>query len=142
MKIFSKEIYRDEDTVISKVWINGDHECYILEDIDDLIPAGEYYVKPRKVLSPMTERYRKRFPWFEWHLELQDVPGRKYIYIHLGNFEYDTDGCLLTGQWNESSPRSYITDSTTTFKKFYNKVYQEAKAGCLCIEVVRAAFVV
>ncbi len=91
------------------------HKCFIIEDEprevkvdgETRIPAGTYQIKHREVLSPLTKKYREKYPWFNWHLELQNVPDFTHCYIHVGNFESNTEGCLLTnknvsevnGQW-------------------------------------------
>lgn len=61
------------------------------------IPPGQYVVKLRDE-GGMNKRYRERFP--ETHqgmLWLQDVPGFEWIYIHVGNKESHTSGCILVG---------------------------------------------
>ena len=82
---------------------NMDHFSFIIEDEyrdvkvsgETRIPAGRYRVKKREVLSPLTKKYRSKYNWFDWHLELQDVPNFTNCYIHIGNTESNTDGCLL-----------------------------------------------
>jgi hypothetical protein len=49
------------------------------------IPKGVYKCKHRS-----SEKYKN-------HIILQDVPNRKFILIHAGNFNTDTRGCLLLG---------------------------------------------
>jgi hypothetical protein len=80
------------------------------------IPKGRYEIKERKVLSDKTKKYRAKFPWFTWHLELQDVKGFDYIYIHIGNKETDSDGCILVGH---QSGDWKIWESTEAFKDLY-----------------------
>lgn len=50
------------------------------------IPAGEYTCK------------RRLSPHFGYDVfELIDVPGHDFIEIHIGNYNEDTDGCILLG---------------------------------------------
>jgi len=95
--------YENEDSTLGRLEIDNEHFCFTIEDEhrdvkvdgETRIPMGRYRLKFRRTLSPLTERYRERFNWFSWHIELQDVPGFSYIYIHVGNFERNSDGCIL-----------------------------------------------
>lgn len=50
------------------------------------IPYGEYKVEKRTSKK------------FGEHFHVKDVPGRKYILIHVGNYYRQTEGCILVGQ--------------------------------------------
>ncbi len=95
------------------------------------IPTGLYEIKQRKVLSPKTKRYRAKFNWFDWHLELQNVEGFENIYIHLGNKETDTSGCILVSDTanNNTVNDAFNGSSTVAFERFYNMVKDELKEG-------------
>jgi hypothetical protein len=118
------EMYFDGSTV---------RECYTLEDEkravkvhgETRIPAGRYRVEFRKVLTGKTEKYRHQFPWFSWHLWLQDVPGFQYVYIHVGNTDDDTDGCILVG-FGIDKAGGKISSSRPAFEQIYKKI-----AACL-----------
>jgi len=130
--------HNDTDT-LGTVFLDGAFFCYSLEDAPSQskisgktrIPSGTYEVKFRKVLSGKTKQYRKRYSWFEWHLELQNVPNFKYVYIHIGNDHGDTDGCILVGNTanNNSQEQGFIGSSTPIFNKLYNKVYLALTEG-------------
>ena len=49
------------------------------------IPKGVYKCKHRS-----SEKYKN-------HIILQNVPNRRYILIHQGNYNTDTRGCILVG---------------------------------------------
>lgn len=49
------------------------------------IPKGVYKVVPRTS------------PKYKNHFILENVPNRKFILIHQGNFNTDTRGCILVG---------------------------------------------
>lgn len=139
MEILLQRLYGGVDDTIGTLFINGDFECFTLEDEaretklrgETRIPSGRYQIKFRNVLSGKTKRYRSKFDWFTWHLELQGVPGFKYIYIHIGNDDDDTDGCILVGysvDFNRHESQ-YLGRSTQAFETFYKKVAVALEEG-------------
>jgi hypothetical protein len=79
--------------------------CYGLEDEyreekvsgETRIPSGKYEIKFRDV-GGMTKRYAEKYPDIhQGMLWLQDVPGFEWIYIHVGNDDDHTEGCILVG---------------------------------------------
>ena len=92
------------------------------------ISAGTYEIKFREVLSPKTEKYRSRFEWFTWHLELQDVPNFTYVYVHIGNDVDDTDACVLTGS-DANLQTDRLINSTDAYEEFYLKVSKALNSG-------------
>ncbi len=137
MKIILKRVAQVGDATIGKLEVlvgEGANAyvnfgCYTLEDIgrdekvhgQTRIPAGLYEVKYREVVSAKTEQYRKKYPFFKWHLELQDVPNYQYVYIHVGNKAADTEGCILVGSsWDGKSP--FIGSSGVAYSALYPMV--------------------
>jgi hypothetical protein len=108
-------------------------QAYTLEDEarevkvmkETRIPAGTYTVDVQKADTPLTLKYRAKYPWFKNHLEIKNVPGFTGIYIHLGNRDDDTDGCILLGDVasNNIIGDGSISNSTIAFKRFYQSVY-------------------
>jgi len=84
-----------ERNTLGTLAINGDFECYTLEDLvrhrkiagETAIPAGHYRV--RVTWSP---RFARLLPLVE------GVPGFAGIRIHSGNDHDDTEGCILVGR--------------------------------------------
>lgn len=128
MRIDLHRINYQDDFTSGYLKIDERFECYSLEDEqrdikvdgETCIPSGRYEIKKRQVDSPLTLRYRKKFNWFDYHLELQDVPGFDYVYAHIGNNDNHTDGCVLVGESINSD--GFLGSSTSAFKKFYQKV--------------------
>lgn len=92
------------DSTLGRLTTNG-FECFTLEDErrtvkvkgETCIPPGQYEILLRAE-GGMHARYAERFP--EIHkgmLWLQDVPDFTYVYLHIGNKESHTDGCVLVG---------------------------------------------
>ena len=100
------------------------------------IPSGKYEVKFRQDMTPLTIKYRKNFDWFVWHLHLRNVKGFKSIYIHVGNYDTDSEGCLLVGNGAllpgciglKEGKESMITDSRNAYRKLYMKVKSKLDA--------------
>lgn len=108
--------------------------CYVLEDQhnepkipgETRIPPGRYQIKLRNE-GGMIKRYKKRFPWHKGMLWLQDVPGFKWVYMHVGNKDDDTDGCLLLGdgQISNVTERGMVTTSVAAYRRIYEMIVAE-----------------
>ena len=72
------------------------------------IPEGSYECK----LAPSPSRGYEVY----W---LQDVPGRKDVQIHIGNFPKDIRGCILVG---EQRGVDQVAHSKMAFNKFMTKM--------------------
>ena len=144
MKIVLKRYYSTFNFTSSLMFIDGQFACHVIEDEarnikkkdETRIPAGSYKVIQNRVISPMTEKYRLKFPeYFDFHLELQDVPGFSNIYIHVGNSEKDTAGCLLVGEAVDSASGS-ITRSIYAFRRVYQEIRNGVKSGECTIQIL------
>ena len=95
------------------------------------IPAGQYEIKQRKIVSGLTKKYRKRFAWFDWHLELQDVPNFRYIYLHVGNTDDDTDACILIGSTCDlaAGKNGFIGESVEAYERIYKMITARLNSG-------------
>lgn len=94
------------------------------------IPAGHYALTIRKVETALTLKYRKRFPWFKYHIEVDGVRGFDNIYIHVGNTDEDTKGCLLLGlDASLDKPNGQISRSVQAYELFYKSVYPMLERG-------------
>ena len=97
------------------------------------IPAGYYELKIRKEDTPLTIKHRASYgAWFKYHIEVTGVPNFQGIYLHAGNDDTHTDGCLLIGntQNNHNTVQgSPLGSSTAGTKTVYELVYPELEAG-------------
>lgn len=119
----------DGETTIGLLYIDKKFYCYTLEDAfhaqkipgQTRIPAGSYQLGLRKEITPLTEKYRERYPeWFTFHLELLNVPNFTSIYIHSGGDHTDTEGCILVSDsLSTSDAQTFLTNSRNTFKTMY-----------------------
>lgn len=95
------------------------------------VPAMVYNLVIQEVETPKTKQYREKYQWFDKHIMLENVPGFVGIYVHIGNDDKDSDGCLLLGDVadNNSIGPGTIASSTNAFKRWYTQVYPALKAG-------------
>lgn len=126
------------DSTRGKLEINSNDFCDTLEDEkrsvkvagETRIPSGRYQIKKREVLSGLTKTYRSKHEWFDYHLQLLDVPNFNYVYIHIGNYDDDTDGCILLGRgFTDYDDESAIWNSRKVFKEFYEIVSETLDKG-------------
>ena len=109
MQILHNRVYQDASATIGVMRVfDNKGELTVFSTLEDAynapkidgqtrIPPGTYEIKLRED-SPKARRYREKYG--EDHkgmLWLQDVPGFTFVYIHVGNTEYDTEGCILVG---------------------------------------------
>lgn len=109
----------DEHFTISKLYVNGVYECYVLEDKvrepgvkvlhETAIPEGTY-----KVIIDFSNRFQKELP------HILDVPMFGGIRIHSGNTDKDTEGCLLVGTgWTGGD---FVLNSREAFSHLFAKL--------------------
>jgi len=103
------------------------------------IPAGKYELKIRPEVTPLTQKYRDRYNWFKNHIEVTNVPNFQGVYIHIGNTDQDTDGCILLGDNADNNILSdgAISNSTQAFRRFYSEVYDHLEQGGKAFITVR-----
>jgi hypothetical protein len=131
--------FRDDGkTTLGLLYVGGKFFCYTLEDThqdekipgETRIPSGIYTLLLNKADSPLTIRYRNRFSWFDYHIELQDVPNYSNVYIHIGNTHEDTRGCLLIADGlSDNDQRRMILQSTHAFERFYKVLRPKLSQG-------------
>lgn len=130
------------EATLSRVSIDGQFECYGLEDEyravkvpgETRIPEGTYKVTLRKE-GGFHARYSKDRRFRDIHvgmLWVRDVPGFEYILIHVGNFEKDTEGCLLLGDTRDEL-RLAVYRSAEAYRRFYVRVRTAAERENLFI---------
>ena len=142
MKIEVDRFISDADTTISRILVDGAFVCFGLEDEyreekligETRIPAGRYSVRLRTE-GGFHQRYFVRFPEFhQGMLHIRNVPGFKWILIHCGNTDEDTQGCLLVGSQANTAPGNMsLVNSTEAYRRFYSLVMPAAKAEDLMI---------
>jgi hypothetical protein len=120
-----------EEATLGLLFRDKDFQCYTLEDQynepkipgETRIPPGRYQIKLRNE-GGMVVRYKKRFDWHLGMLHLQDVPNFKYVYIHVGNKDDDTDGCILVGDGQMSNviERGQVTSSVLAYQRLYESI--------------------
>lgn len=142
-QLLVKAITKTETSTISRLYINGHFECYVLEDKDrgmiqqmplsDLrklkvdgktaIPSGTY-----KVNISFSNRFQKLMPI------LLEVPAFDGVRIHSGNWATNTEGCLLLGN---GIAKDMVTDSRTAFEAFFIKLKNMLKQGEVILTIDR-----
>ena len=113
--------------------------CYTLEDEhrekkvmhETRIPAGNYRLDLRRDPSPMNTRYAKSFPrfhngmiWLRWRHDGGDLGYREdwgwtWVYLHVGNTDDHTSGCILTAFSSHAQ-----TFTVSRSRDAYRAVYQ------------------
>lgn len=125
------EVLRYNDTgneTLGLLMINGKFRGHTLEDEERTvkvygetrIPEGTYKIGLRKE-GGFHIRYLNKFPnMHKGMLEVLDVPGFRYILIHIGNTDDDTAGCLLVARSLGAN-----NDSIVKSKDKYVEIYPE-----------------
>ena len=135
MNIWLQRFSSRSDTTLGLLIINSEFECFTLEDEsrnikvagETRIPEGVYYIKKREVNSPLTKRYQSKYDFFDYHLMVQNVEGFEYVYIHVGNDDDHTEGCILVGDQavnNNVTEDNNLLQSANAFKRVYEKISQ------------------
>ena len=127
MKITTERFELGNTYMISKLYVDGVYECYIMEDpLRDVkihgntaIPRGIY-----KIGTHQSPRFKMLLPM------ILDVPNFKYILIHSLNLATQTDGCLGPGSSiGFLGSNRAVLDSRTATSKLNKKIFDALKKG-------------
>lgn len=144
----TRDIKSTDDATLGNMYLDDEFFCYTLEDEhrdekvmhETRIPAGRYKVILRNE-GGMNGRYAKRYPFHEGMLWLRsldeddpEVPEFLWIYIHPGNTDDHTSGCILVGD-TKNEDNMTIGQSRDAYSRLYQAVVEAAKSEELFIEV-------
>ena len=119
-----------KDSTGGLLFINDSFAFYTCEDQyqenkvlkETRIPEGIYQIKLRNA-GGMNERYKVKFNFHQGMLHLQDVPDFEWVYIHVGNNDDDTEGCILVGRSITTvNGESAVGDSVLAYTQLYNMI--------------------
>jgi len=117
------------------LYINGKMVGFTLEDTkrnvkikgETRIPAGRYLVTLRTE-GGMHPKYKAKYPFHKGMLWLRNVPLFEYIYIHTGNNDDHTAGCLLVGLTADMDD-NLISDSVKAYGQIYPIIAEAIEKG-------------
>ena len=146
MKLTVLRYSDDGDSTLGLLFIDGDFFCYTLEDEhrdskvmkETRIDAGVFQLAIQENNTPMTMRYKQKHSWFRNHIEITGLPRHSSVYIHIGNKDEHTAGCLLVGDLanNNQFDDGKITSSTMAFKRLYERIYPYVERSECSIEII------
>ncbi|KKM02380.1 hypothetical protein LCGC14_1785020 [marine sediment metagenome] len=103
--------------------------CFTLEDEfravkrpkETRIPAGTYPLALRDV-GRLHPKYAAQFPDIhQGMLWVQNVPGFEWVYLHVGNRDDDTEGCILVGDSLQQNvtEAGFLGSSRAAYRRVY-----------------------
>lgn len=118
----SRKIFTDKSTV-GDIFFDGEWVANSLEDTirnikvakHTAIPAGDYKIELRH-----SNKFNRLMPF------LLQVPFFEGVMFHWGNSDIDTEGCILTGHYDEKNP-NWISESRKSFENLYSLIEQAVK---------------
>lgn len=145
-----KRIAKRPTYTIGRLYVNNEYFCDTLEDTDrglaqnlpisvnrakkmkgsTAIPTGKY----RVTLDVQSPKFSKVafYKFCDGYLpRLINVPAYDGVLIHVGNSQFDTDGCILVG---ENKAVGKVLNSRETFLRLYS-ILQETKNGNIYITI-------
>ena len=137
MELILDRFTANQETTLGVLHVSDKTTCFTLEDEhrkikvagETRIPAGRYRILLRTeggMHARYTEKFGKRHRGMLW---LQDVPDFTWVYIHIGNKESHTDGCILTGWGLDVKGEWRTTNSTDSYFEVAEAVYAALDRG-------------
>lgn len=118
MKFFHLQLHRTHeyaDSIIGTLSVNGELLCDSLE-----LPWKDNQSQISCIpIDHYGARLRSDHP-DQWRIELDNVPGRTHIQLHIGNFPANTQGCILVGLGYAAN---LVTQSTAAYDKLRAAFY-------------------
>ena len=140
MELVLKRLSDDHKSTTGHLFVDGKLFCATIEDtfrhekIDGKtrIPAGRYQINMRYG-SPMALRYQASYQT-NGMIWLRDVPGFKYVYIHIGNTDKESNGCILVGSLMQQEIKNgaigqKVLNSRDTYKLLWGIISVKTQRG-------------
>lgn len=134
-----------KQSTLSHLYLDGIFICYVLEDAirevkirgETCIPEGTYALGLNKTAG-MNARYRQLHGGtHQGMVEVKGIANFNLVFIHIGNYHQDTEGCLLTGSYYQLFEGEYrVLHSATAYKVLYPLILEKLSAGDCFLEVV------
>lgn len=146
MDLLLKRKHHNMEATLGHLSIDGRFQCHTLEDQpqegkkipgETRIPAGRYEIKLRQE-GGMYKRYKNNpayKPFFVGHLWLQNVNDFEWIYLHVGNNDDHTSGCILVGTGWTELPRMQVLSSRVAYRILYRRIIAAVQEGDCWITV-------
>jgi len=150
-----KRLFQKYDAIISEVYINGEFECYALEDAardvkiwgETCVPPGTYKTT-LKTWGGFHNRHVKHKAYrglYKGMIWLRNIPMFEYILMHKGNWRGNTRGCILLGKSfkeifykKTNRMEMWLNNSSGAYYPFYKKVVRAAGRGELVVKIIYA----
>lgn len=143
MEILLQRYSDNKESTQGLLFVDKKFFCFILEDehrdvkvmSETRIPSGLYELKIQRSDTPLTVKHRadynKTEVWFKYHIEVTGIPNFSGVYVHAGNTDDHTAGCLLPAdtQGNNQIEEGRQERSIQATKRFYHKVYPALEKG-------------
>jgi hypothetical protein len=135
MLVSVKRFVNYSKCTISLLYIDNVFFGYVLEDVGRLvkikketrIKAGVYRLSLQKS-GRLHESYKLKFPFHKGMILLNNVPEFQGVMFHIGNFDTDTEGCLLVASSHNVNVQSVLY-SKAAYRSFYNVVAAALENG-------------
>lgn len=149
MKIDVIQIAETPNSTASMMFIDGRMICFVIEDGfrakkvpgETRASGGVYHLEPRRI-GRFYEKYWRQYG-HSFAIEVAGIPNFTAVLCHIGNTVLDTRGCFLLnmGVKIDASSGNFVgVDSTTAYRRFYDVVSPELKAGRFVVfNVVRSS---
>ena len=136
MDLYLNRFYSDNNGTSGILYLDEKPFCYTterpwLENQRSIscIPEGKYPIRFRPDPTPKTMEYRTKYPFFSFHLELQNVKNRSGIYIHVGNKPENVKGCIAVGHSAGYIGINYVISYRMCFKRLYGILKTDLTKG-------------
>lgn len=121
----------DGETTLGLIFLRNKFFAYTLEDAHNevkiakktRIPSGIYLIDFNKNETDLTKIYRKNYRgWFDFHLEIKEIPNFQNVYIHVGNTHEHTEGCILIADGVSAGTSKSLQYSRNAYERFYKTI--------------------
>jgi hypothetical protein len=129
MELGVKRTDFSDASTIGELSVNGQFECYTLEDkVRPAKIAGKTAIPPGRyeLIISFSQRFQRPLPL------LLNVPNFEGIRIHSGNTAANTEGCILVG---ETKSANFVGQSRVAFDRLFEKLKGASETEKIFVEI-------